>query len=268
VTTTLDILKQMRQAREASGLDLPALERRTRVRIHLLDAVENGRFDELPRGVYARAVVRAYASGVGIDPNRAVTAIGPLLPEAEDPLDGIARVRGFGRAASPPGAPPAASVSVEPPTDELPSPPLPRAMPEAAARSAAAAIDGGILAGIELLLLTLTAETAGVAVGTLIEFATPALLMLFMLIATLYFGVLGGIAGSTAGSRLMRLDRLSRSSRPLSVALMTRRAGDVALRELSILVDVLLPLLEARVPGGRFGRPRSETPWAGRAPAR
>ena len=71
----MEILEQMRQAREELGLDLHALEHRTRVRLHLLEAVEQGRFEDLPRGVYARAVVRAYATAVGMDPNRVVTAV-------------------------------------------------------------------------------------------------------------------------------------------------------------------------------------------------
>ena len=261
------MLEQLRCAREALGLDLVALEQRTRVRVHLLAAVENGRFDELPRGVYARAVVRAYASAVGIDPNRAVTAVATLLPVLEDPIDGIARVRGFSRPSAHPVAP-APDVADAPPTVPGPAsvwPAIPS--PLVVARSAAAAIDGAVLASIGLTLLVLTAGVAGVSIDALLTFAAPALVTLFALIAGMYFLLLGGILGTTVGTHVMRLTRASLAA-PVSVRVMSQRAGEVATRELSILVDVLLPLLEARAPGGRPGAGRSETRWEDRAPAR
>jgi hypothetical protein len=261
----VDMLEQLRCARETLGLDLPALEQRTRVRLHLLAAVEEGRFEELPRGVYARAVVRAYASAVGIDPNRAVTAVAALLPEQEDALDGIARVRGFARAS----AHPIAATSTA--ADELAENPAGFSAGALSsvilARSAAAAIDGAVLAAIGLVLLVLTAAAAGVTVGAVLTFAAPALLTLFALIAGLYFLLLGGILGETVGSRVMQISRVSIAA-PVGVRAMSHRACEVAVRELSILVDVLLPIIEARVPGGRPGAPRSGTPWEDRAPAR
>jgi hypothetical protein len=260
------MLEQLRCARETLGLDLPALEQRTRVRVHLLAAVEEGRFEALPRGVYARAVVRAYASAVGIDPNRAVTAVASLLPEQEDPLDGIARVRGFSRPAA--HAAQAAVTADELPEESEPVDFSPDAIsPVIVARSAAAAIDGAVLTAIGLALLVLTAGAAGVTAAALLTFAAPALLTLFALIAGLYFLLLGGILGETVGSRVMHISRADIAA-PVGVRAMSQRACEVAVRELSILVDVLLPIIEARAPGGRPGAPRSRTPWEDRATAR
>lgn len=273
----MEMLELMRRGREERRLDLLALEQRTRVRSHLLSAVEDGRFDELPRGVYARAVVRAYASAVGIDPNRAVTALSPYLPEAEDALDGIARVRGFERRTEPAAARPAQDTpaALEPAAHvplaaaEPRAPHRKHALQDASylARQAAAAIDGLVLGCIGFVLLALTARTAGVSIPALLQFATPALLMLFVLIAGLYFLLLGGILGTTAGTHLMHL---ARTAAPAAggVHAVWRRASGVAARELSILVDVLLVILSARTAGGTPEGPRSETPWEDRAPAR
>lgn len=135
------------------------------------------------------------------------------------------------------------------------------------ARSTAAAIDGLLLAGIGLCVLALTARTAGVPIATLLHFAAPALLMLFALIAGLYFLLLGGILGATAGTRLMHVDR-SAAAPPDGARAVGRRACGIAARELSILVDVMLALLAPAAPDGRPGAPRSETRWEDRAPAR
>ena len=48
--------------------------------------LDEGRFAELPGGLYARGYVRAYAVAVGLDPDRAVDELSPQLPIAEDPI--------------------------------------------------------------------------------------------------------------------------------------------------------------------------------------
>jgi hypothetical protein len=288
----MEMLEQMRQAREAAGLDLQAVERRTRVRLHLLEAIELGHFDHLPRGVYARSVIRAYATAIGIDPNRAVTALAPLLPEAEDALDGIARVRGLARHHEAPetstlDAPVADVLLLHvdlPPAADGRRPALPISsrvdLEKLAARvrsaagswspasreKAAAAIDGVILAGIDVLLLGLTARAAGVPVGSVLGLAAPAMATVAVLIAALYFLLLAGIVGQTAGGRLMGVPPSPLSARRIDAGTMTRRACEIAARELSILVDVALPMLTGR--DGRPGAPHSQRPWAGRAAAR
>jgi hypothetical protein len=286
----MEMLEQMRQAREAAGLDLQAVERRTRVRLHLLEAIELGHFDRLPRGVYARSVIRAYATAIGIDPNRAVTALAPLLPEAEDALDGIARVRGLARHHEAPetstaDAPVADVLHVDlPPAADGPRPALAISSPvdlgkladrvrsaagswsPASREKAAAAIDGVILAGIDVLLLGLTARAAGVPVGSVLGLAAPAMATVALLIAALYFLLLAGIVGQTAGGRLMGVPPSPLSARRIDAGTMTRRACEIAARELSILVDVALPMLTGR--DGRPGAPHSQRPWAGRAAAR
>ncbi|CAN5351414.1 hypothetical protein BH23ACI1_BH23ACI1_24860 [soil metagenome] len=257
----MQILERLRLAREERGLDIHALAKRTRVRIHLLEAVEQGRWGDLPRGVYARAVVRAYAEAVGVDPHRVMTEVAPLLPEPEDPLDGMARVRGFERT---PAAPAADDSASEP-------------MPEAAggtiglaghARSAAAAaVDAGLLAAVVLPLTAVTAALCGVPVATMVEAAAPAMALIGTLVATLYFLLLGGIGGATPGARLVGQPAAPRAFRG-TAEMALRRTRDLVLREGSIVVDVLLPWPGVDREGDKPAMPRSGTRWEERAPAR
>jgi len=62
---------QLRRAREAAGLDLAAICRRTKIRRGLLLALEEDRHDDLPALAYSLGFVRAYAQAVGLDPQAA-----------------------------------------------------------------------------------------------------------------------------------------------------------------------------------------------------
>jgi hypothetical protein len=302
----MEMLERMRFAREERNLDLTALGQRTRVPVHLLEAIECGRLDALPRGVYARAVIRAYASAVGIEPNRAVTELAPLLPPIEDPLDGIARVRGFSRpqscaaarhsendagivtpesACAPPG-PSAALQAVHRMvgaarerlrirTSWHPGwgtrPIAVEGLPDTrmlARRAGATLIDAVLLTAVNLVLVILTARTAATPVSGLLEFALPAMLMLWVLIAGLYFLLLGGVAGATVGSRLMHVAEAEHGRARLNGAAMCHRGWRAASREMSIVVDVLVPILLGRPSGDTPSGPRSQTPWEGRAAVR
>lgn len=58
----------LRDGRERAGLTTSALAQRTHVRRAYLEALEEGRYGELPEDVYARNFVRLYAQAVGLDP--------------------------------------------------------------------------------------------------------------------------------------------------------------------------------------------------------
>jgi transcriptional regulator with XRE-family HTH domain len=216
--------ERLRLAREARGLELSVLEERTRVRQHLLSSLEAGRFEELPAGLYARSVVRAYAQAVGLNPDEILAELIPLLPSVEDPLDGLARVRGVERE---PPKPVAAHSGVGEP--EAP----PRRI------AVATALDSSILAAIDLGLLASSAAFCGVTIEQLLEFALPAMLMLWGLIAGLYFLLLGGLAGATPGTWLVGLPPLAPDRGPIHVSRAGRRACDLALRESSLLIEAL-----------------------------
>lgn len=64
----------LRDQREARGLDLTQVEKSIRIRRAHLEAIEEGRYDELPGAAYIPAFLRAYATHVGLDPEKVMTA--------------------------------------------------------------------------------------------------------------------------------------------------------------------------------------------------
>jgi hypothetical protein len=64
------------------------------------------------------------------------------------------------------------------------------------------AVDALVLLAVDLLLLELTALVAGVPATEVLRVAAPAMVALFVLIAALYFVLLGGLARATVGSRV------------------------------------------------------------------
>lgn len=59
--------QRLRAAREAQGLSLPEVATRTRVTQRFLEAIENGRPQDLPSSTYAVGFAKAYARAVGMD---------------------------------------------------------------------------------------------------------------------------------------------------------------------------------------------------------
>jgi cytoskeleton protein RodZ len=64
----------LRDQREARGLALSDVEKSLRIRSANLEAIEEGRFDKLPGAAYVPAFLRAYATHVGLDPDKVLTA--------------------------------------------------------------------------------------------------------------------------------------------------------------------------------------------------
>jgi cytoskeleton protein RodZ len=77
--------ERLRAARERAGLELSELALRTHVRRSYLEALEGGRYGDLPEDVYTRNFVRLHAQTVGLDP-------APLLElYARERLDALGR---------------------------------------------------------------------------------------------------------------------------------------------------------------------------------
>jgi transcriptional regulator with XRE-family HTH domain len=204
----MEIHEQLRQARERRGVSLQSLQDRTGVRLQVLAALERGAYDELPTGLYGRHAVRAHAGTVGLDADAILASIARLLPEPEDPLDGLARVHGFARRARPVEA---QIESVDQGTDgdeerfSIDWRPV-----------LAATVDGAVLLGFALALISLTVAAAGTSLSSLAPIAAPAWIFLIGLVSAIYFVLLGGIGHQTAGARIARLGRGLRRGRPLS----------------------------------------------------
>lgn len=62
--------QMLREARESLGLDLAQVAEDTRIRLTYLEAIEDGRFADLPGSAYAPAFLRGYAASVGLDVDR------------------------------------------------------------------------------------------------------------------------------------------------------------------------------------------------------
>ncbi|NLF38578.1 helix-turn-helix domain-containing protein [bacterium] len=59
--------EQLRMAREQRGVSLSEASAQTKLKVPYLDALEQGRFDELPAPIYAKNFVRIYANYLGLD---------------------------------------------------------------------------------------------------------------------------------------------------------------------------------------------------------
>jgi cytoskeletal protein RodZ len=79
---------RLRRYRERSQISLDEIATMTRVKRELLEAFERNDLSEWPRGLYARAWVRAYASAVGLDPSDTVDEFCRLFPHGDRRLGG------------------------------------------------------------------------------------------------------------------------------------------------------------------------------------
>jgi cytoskeleton protein RodZ len=63
----MPISETLRQARLRSGVDLDKLAAKTKINPRYLEAIEQGEFDKLPGGIFARMFIKQYADAVGLD---------------------------------------------------------------------------------------------------------------------------------------------------------------------------------------------------------
>src|SRR5262245_13878789 len=64
----------LKDQREELGLSLSDVGQRLRIRRPYIEAIEEGRFDELPGAAYIPAFLRAYAVHLGLEPEKVLTA--------------------------------------------------------------------------------------------------------------------------------------------------------------------------------------------------
>jgi len=74
---------RLRRHRQRNRITLEDIAADTRVKRELLEALENNDLSEWPRGLYARAWIRAYASAVGLDPIDTVDEFCRLFPHGD-----------------------------------------------------------------------------------------------------------------------------------------------------------------------------------------
>jgi transcriptional regulator with XRE-family HTH domain len=183
--------ERLRTARERQGLSLADVARASGVRETNLQLIDSNAFEDLPTGLYGRNAVRGYAAAVGVPIDEALAEVHDRLREVEDPIDGLARVRGLERPRQPR------------PIDVAPAVEHPVGGGLVWRKPVAALVDIAILVAIDAAVVYLTAFAAGVPAGEAMRFAAPALFFLFALIATAYYVLLGGVRQATLGSRLV-----------------------------------------------------------------
>lgn len=82
---------RLRRYRQRNGISLDEIASELRVKRELLEALENNDLSEWPRGLYARAWIRAYASAVGLDPIDTVDEFCRLFPQGDRRASGTIR---------------------------------------------------------------------------------------------------------------------------------------------------------------------------------
>jgi hypothetical protein len=217
---------------------LTALENKVGVRLQVLALIDKGAFGELPAGLYGRHAIRAYATAVGLDANQVLEKVRPSLPEPEDPLDGLARVRGLGRRSK--ARPPVNELPAAPRTPVAKSPNEPDVDAGVDWRSlAASAIDSALLVSVVVGMAQLTALAAGAPLSHVVAVAAPAWGLMAAVIACLYFVLLAGVRNATLGARLVEAP-MQDEAKGMDAGTAIRRGLRCALRESSILVDWLV----------------------------
>lgn len=82
---------RLRRHRERNRISIEDIASETRVKPALIDALERNDLSAWPRGVYARAWIRAYASAVGLDPIDTVDEFCRLFPQGDRRAAGTLR---------------------------------------------------------------------------------------------------------------------------------------------------------------------------------
>ena len=84
-------IARLRRHRERNHVSLDEIVSHTRIKREQLEAFERGELDTWPRGIYARAWVRGYASVVGLDPIDTVDEFCKLFPQGDRRAQGTIR---------------------------------------------------------------------------------------------------------------------------------------------------------------------------------
>jgi len=82
---------RLRAERERRDLSLQAIAEETKIKVSLLEGLEQDDLTFWPTGLFRRAYVRAYARAIGLDPERTVRELleqypEPVEPESDDPI--------------------------------------------------------------------------------------------------------------------------------------------------------------------------------------
>jgi transcriptional regulator with XRE-family HTH domain len=189
----------LRAARIARGLSEKDVAERTKLSPRMVAAIEEGQFEKLPGGIYARVWIRAYADAVGLaDPSLIQELIGALPNSDPADIKAIAVAR------------------------EKKDPSL---SARGSSYRTAAILDAAVVLGISIAGVLICALLAGGTTLTGLELAIS-----FFALATptlvLYVGLLGAPGVGTVGARLLEVEFVPRVSGPVDGAELLRRTRE------------------------------------------
>jgi cytoskeleton protein RodZ len=75
--------QQLRQARLEQKIPLEQVSEETHIRLHYLEAIEKGDFDDLPSKAHARGFLRSYAGYMGMEPNGLLALLDGEAPQPQ-----------------------------------------------------------------------------------------------------------------------------------------------------------------------------------------
>lgn len=81
----------LRRHRERARIPLADIASRTHIKVELLEGFERNDLSTWPKGLYARAYIRAYASVIGLDPDDTVDEFCRLFAQGDRRSGGIMR---------------------------------------------------------------------------------------------------------------------------------------------------------------------------------
>jgi hypothetical protein len=164
-------------ARVERALSVADIARATGLSPRVVKAIDEGRFDAVPAGIYARSYVRTFAEAVGVPPALALETLMPCLPTAPDPFPVLRAV-----AAADPNRAPRIPVAY-----------------------LATAVDVAILIALNLATLAVVAQVCGLPVLALLGLAPMPMLVLFAASWIAYCAIFFGLGRFTAGSLITGL---------------------------------------------------------------
>jgi transcriptional regulator with XRE-family HTH domain len=216
--------ERLRRARTSRGEELSELAARTGLREGVLRAIEDGRYELLPAGIYARAAIRSYSAAVGLDPEEMLDACAPELPAVAEPISAIGRLRGIRTA---PEAPIATTGSI--------------VLAVAAAKPdwrlvAAAAVDATVVGALLLVVIALARVAMAAPLATLGGTGALSFAVMGSILASSYFAWFA-VSGSTAGAKALGLGRRSVEPDAMTLQSVGRRALRCATDDLRFVAE-------------------------------
>ena len=181
-------------------MDLSRVSALTALSPTIVRKIDDGRYEELPGGLYARAYVRAFAQAVGVAPEQALRDVEALLPGVPDPLPAMREKSGPSTGAWLAAGFQHLLTLVPRPTASGDPTRLPTGSRPSLRRGFASILDALVLFGIGMTTTALTAWLCGVTFVTLLEEAGVALAAMMVVPVALYFVLFQGIGGRTPGA--------------------------------------------------------------------